>query len=178
MRPALLVIDMQHGVFEAAAPIYRSDPLLATVAGLLARARATGVPVVFVEDEDVGPADTRAGTTHARIAPLPGEPVIRKRASDSFHDTALEATLRAAAIDRLVIVGCMTEQCIDSACRRATTLGFAVTLVADGHSTSDTRVLAAPQIIAHHNQLLDGFGCEVRGVVAEITVVSSEDVAL
>jgi hypothetical protein len=32
-----------------------------------------------------------------------------------------------------------------------------VTLVSDAHLTRDTPVLTAPQIVAHHNLLLDGF---------------------
>jgi hypothetical protein len=48
--------------------------------------------------------------------------------------------------------------CVDSACRAARALDYEVVLVADGHSTYDTPVLSAGQIIAHHNRLLaDGF---------------------
>ena len=42
--------------------------------------------------------------------------------------------------------------------RAARSLDYEVVLVADGHSTYDTPVLSAGQIIAHHNRLLaDGF---------------------
>ena len=43
------------------------------------------------------------------------------------------------------------ETCTD---RRALALGYPVTLVADGHSTVDNRVLTASQITAHHNETL------------------------
>jgi len=33
---------------------------------------------------------------------------------------------------------------------------FDVTLVADGHSTTDSEALSAEQIIAHHNEVLHG----------------------
>jgi len=46
---------------------------------------------------------------------------------------------------------------IDTACRHATTLGFDVTLVSDGHTTIDNDSLKAEQIIAHHNRALNGF---------------------
>lgn len=66
--------------------------------------------------------------------------------------------MQANGINHLVIVGCKTEYCIDSACRKATTLGYDVTLVRDGHSTSDSAVLSGEQIIAHHNTCLHGLG--------------------
>lgn len=47
-----------------------------------------------------------------------------------------------------------TEMCVDSACRGAAALGYRVVLVADGHTTYDTPVIAADLIIAHHNGLL------------------------
>jgi hypothetical protein len=35
-------------------------------------------------------------------------------------------------------------------------LGYRVTLVKDGHTTYDTPILSAAQIIKHHNHTLDG----------------------
>lgn len=52
----------------------------------------------------------------------------------------------------------MTEYCVDTTCRRATSLGYDVTLAGDAHLTRDNKVLSAASIIAHHNFLLDGFG--------------------
>jgi hypothetical protein len=36
-------------------------------------------------------------------------------------------------------------------------MGYDITLVKDAHSTWDSRTLSAPQIIAHHNDALDGW---------------------
>jgi hypothetical protein len=46
---------------------------------------------------------------------------------------------------------------VDTTCRRATTLGYDVTLAGDAHTTM-SEVLPAEQIIAHHNATLDDFG--------------------
>ncbi len=46
---ALLVIDLQVGNFEDAAPVYGGSDLLAKISRLIARARAAGVPVVYVQ---------------------------------------------------------------------------------------------------------------------------------
>jgi nicotinamidase-related amidase len=58
-------------------------------------------------------------------------------------------------------VGLQTELCVDTTVRRACTLGYRITLVADGHSTLDNGVLTAAQIIAHHNATLANFGPQV-----------------
>jgi hypothetical protein len=57
---------------------------------------------------------------------------------------------------------------VDTTCRRATSLGYDVTLVGDAHLTKDSEVLTAAEIIAHHNFVLDDFGAgdHVVGVQA------------
>jgi hypothetical protein len=47
-----------------------------------------------------------------------------------------------------------------------------VTLVADGHTTTDSLALRAEQIVKHHNELLDGFGPEGN----EIRVIQGAEV--
>jgi nicotinamidase-related amidase len=65
-----------------------------------------------------------------------------------------------ALVDRTdcVIAGMQTEFCVDSACRAAAALGYRVVLASDAHTSFDTSVLSATQIVAHHNLTLRGFG--------------------
>ena len=58
----------------------------------------------------------------------------------------------------------MTEYCVDTTCRRAVTLGYDVTLVADAHLTRNTPILTAAQIIAHHNLLLEGLSAGIHSI--------------
>jgi nicotinamidase-related amidase len=56
------------------------------------------------------------------------------------------------------------EFCVDTTTRRALALGYPVTLVSDGHTTMDNRILTAAQISAHHTETLaniESFGCTV-----------------
>ena len=160
MKAALLIIDVQTGLVELI-PREVKDGVLSNVAGLLSKARSSSLPVLFVQHD--GPkghpleVNTAGWAIHASILPLEGETVIRKRASDSFFETRLAEELEKRGIDHLIAVGGMSEYCIDTTCRRAVTLGYDVTLVADGHLTRDTPVLTASQIITHHNLVLDGF---------------------
>jgi nicotinamidase-related amidase len=158
MTSALMIVDVQQGMFAVSPPPHRGEEIVRRIAGLLARARAEGRPVVHVQ-HDGGPGHVLAkGSTgwphHPLVAPRPGEIVVEKRHSSSFHDTDLHRRLADAGIDRLVIAGMQTEMCVDSACRGAVALGYRVVLVADGHTTWDTPVVDAERIIAHHNRLL------------------------
>jgi nicotinamidase-related amidase len=163
---ALLVVDVQVGQIER--PVFRGEEVLALIRGLLKRARAAGVPVVHVRHEaaegELFERGSRGWEIHPSAAPDAGEPVVAKRAADAFHETGLREVLDGLGVRRLVVAGCRTDYCIDTTCRRATTLGYDVTLAADAHTTTDNDVLRAAQIIAHHNATLDDFGDESHAV--------------
>ncbi|HEY3146859.1 MAG TPA: cysteine hydrolase family protein [Dongiaceae bacterium] len=165
-KQALLLIDIQQGMFGPEEVCHEPERVLANAAALLTRARAAGVPVFHVqhcEDEGAPLAHKSAGwQIRPEVAPRAGEPVTEKWACSSFYKTDLDQRLRAAGIGRLVIAGLQSEFCIDTACRVAQTLGYAVTLAGDAHSTMDNPVLKADQIIRHHNRLLSGIVESVR----------------
>ena len=88
--------------------------------------------------------------------------MVQKRHPDAFQDTNLQRELESRGIERLIVTGIQTEYCVDTTCRRAYSLGYGVTLVEDAHSTWDTDLLTAPQIIAHHNDVLGGWFAELK----------------
>lgn len=153
-----MIVDVQQCMFALPQPLHRGEEVVRRIAGLLARARAQGLPVVHVQ-HDGGPGHVLAKGSagwphHPLVAPRDGEIVVEKQHSSAFHDTDLDRRLSDAGIDRLVIAGMQTEMCVDSACRGAVALGYRVVLVTDGHTTYDTPVIPADRIIAHHNRLL------------------------
>ncbi|MDF2628459.1 MAG: cysteine hydrolase, partial [Symbiobacteriaceae bacterium] len=117
-KDALLVIDVQPGNIGTC---YQPDAVVGVIAGLLEKARAADVPVIYVQDDDVGPEGSSEWQIDARVAPRAGEPVVRKKACDAFYGTKLHEVLQEKGVGRLGVVGARTEYCIDSACRRATT---------------------------------------------------------
>ena len=44
-RTALVVIDVQNGMFEEAYPVYQGEILLQNIKELLAKARTSGTPI-------------------------------------------------------------------------------------------------------------------------------------
>jgi nicotinamidase-related amidase len=162
MTTALLIIDLQRGMFEAGDTPHEGEAVLSRVARLAERARAEGVPVLHVRHAgDAGDAlekGTPGFEIHPQVAPKSGEPVITKTRCSAFFNTPLRDELARRGIDRLVVAGMQTEYCVDTSCRAAADLGYKVTLVRDGHSTFDNGVLPAEKIVAHHNRTLGGGG--------------------
>jgi nicotinamidase-related amidase len=160
-RTALLIVDAQVGLVELM-PDEVQKGVLPRIKALLAKARASGIPVIHIQhDGQKGhplETDTKAWEIHPSLKPANGELVIRKLASDSFFGTTLQKELEKRGITHLIVAGGMTEYCVDTTCRRATSLGYDVTLAGDAHLTRDNRVLTAANVIAHHNFVLDGFG--------------------
>lgn len=173
MDTALLILDAQRNMFDPET-VYQADSLLSRVEALIHRARAAGAPVIFARHNgDPGEANAPHSTGwefHPRLAPLPSEAIVDKHTPDAFYQTELAGLLAGQAIRRLVISGLLTELGVDTTCRRARSLEYDVTLVADGHSTATyerSGSLTAEQIIAHHNRVLQAFA-DVRPA-AEVT---------
>ena len=165
MRSALVVIDVQRGMFMPPSPAYRGEEIVQRITDLLRRARARKVPVIHVQ-HDGGPGDVLAHGSqgwllHESVSPAAGEKVVEKRHCSAFQDTALQTELSVARAKRLVIAGLQTEFCVDTTCRAASALGYKVVLASDAHTTFDSSVLSAADIIAHHNKTLGGTFCEL-----------------
>ncbi|HEY2995770.1 MAG TPA: isochorismatase family protein [Methylomirabilota bacterium] len=111
------------------------------------------------------------GDLQRRARAADGEVVIGKTASDSFHRTSLQDELRRRAVKHLVVTGMQTEYCVDTTVRQAISLGFDVTLVADGHTTRDA-LLPAADAIRHHNSVLSSLAHPDH----HVTVVAGRDV--
>jgi ureidoacrylate peracid hydrolase len=109
-----------------------SDPRLADVPAGVSRKRlaeelidATGKPFSLHEDDPASQIDPR-------IAPQPGDTVIRKASSGAFSTSTIDLTLRSSGISSLVFVGGITEGCVSSTLREAFDRGYLCTLVEDG----------------------------------------------
>jgi len=156
---ALVVIDVQSGMFGfPGLPPHDGEAVVGRIAGLLSQARAKGVPRFFVQHAGSKGDALEAGTPgfafRSEIAPQDGESVTVKRHCSAFQQTDFDGILKRADIDHLIVCGMQTEFCVDTAVRAACERGYRVTLVSDAHTTFDTKALAAPGIIAHHNATL------------------------
>lgn len=176
MSKALVIIDVQKGMWgHPDYPPYDGDGVLARIADLIARARAANAPVMYVQHHGIDEPNHpfKPGLPgypfHDAIAPQPGDDVTVKTKSSAFHHTDFDAKLKVRGIDHLVITGMQSEFCVNSAIRGAYERDYKITLVSDAHSTGDTRVATAKDIIALQNMISRDFG-EVKPA-AEISFV-------
>lgn len=157
-KKALLIIDVQNAFFLEQRPVYRGREVVQVIKGLIAQARAAGIPIIYVQHNTGSEMDgTSLWEIHADISPIDGDVTVQKYTSDAFYETDLQKQLQAKGIEHIILMGFSTEYCIDTTCRRAWSMGYKVTLVKDGHSTFDSPVLPAEKIIAHHSNILSSF---------------------
>ena len=69
------------------------------------------------------------------LAPAEDEIVLGKTSSSVFISTNIDYLLRNLGVRFLMIAGCLTDQCVDSAVRDACDCGYLVTTVTDACAT-------------------------------------------
>lgn len=169
MTRALLVIDVQQGLCEGEGAAWDCANVIARINRVAAHARASGVPVVFIQHEDARELvqGSRGWQLADGLLAEPGDLHVRKTTPDSFLRTDLQDLLVARGVNELIVCGVHSEFCVDTTTRRALALGYPVTLVADAHTSAGNSALTPQQVVAHHNATLtniSSFGPRVRAV--------------
>jgi nicotinamidase-related amidase len=153
----VVVIDLQAGVLDGC---FDADGVTRRAASLVDRARAAGVPVVWVQDHDDFPEGTPEWELAAPLGRLVGEPLIRKTRRDAFVGTDFAEVLAELSATHLVVAGAQTDYCVRTTTQSAAVRGFDVTLVGDAHTTVDAKhegvAITAQQIVAHTNMYFSG----------------------
>ncbi len=137
-----MIVDVQDGMDDPGWGRRNNPDAERQIARLLAAWRAGGRPVFHVQHMSAHPASPlrpgQPGNAIKRlVAPRGDEAVIRKTVNSAFIGTDLEARLRAAGIDALVIVGLTTNHCVSTTARMAGNLGFTTVVVADATAAFD-----------------------------------------
>ncbi len=124
---ALLVVDMlSDWAFPDAGPLLeQAAPVAARIAVLAQRCRAAGVPVVYANDNQgrwrsdlrqVVAAAMRGEGAGARIArqlePRAEDYIVLKPKHSGFYATPLDLLLRHLGVERLLLAGVATDQCV------------------------------------------------------------------
>jgi nicotinamidase-related amidase len=122
---ALIVIDMlNHYEHEDAAPLMESvREKLPTLTELVSHARDSDVLTIYVNDNHGDWSAARAELSERAlrgaapelvepILPEPELPFVVKARHSIFYETQLEYVLRQEEVDRILLTGQVTEQCI------------------------------------------------------------------
>lgn len=153
---ALLVVDVQNDVMASSID---SPAVIARIVDVVAKARESSVPVVWVQHSSEELVKGSPGWEYVpELVRDESEVLIHKKYGDSFEDTELERSLAALAVGTLVVAGAQTDFCIRSTLHGALARGYDATLVSDAHTTEDLSEWGAPppaQVIAHTNLYWD-----------------------
>ena len=153
---ALLVMDYQRSVVQM---VDDADALVARAASAIATARVAGITVGYVrvafDDQDYAAIpdtnktftalaasrrlhDTDPDTViDARVAPEPGDIIVRKVRVGAFSTTDLDEQLRAHGITTLILAGISTSGVVLSTVRAAADMDYRVYLLEDACADTD-----------------------------------------
>lgn len=143
---ALLVVDMQNYFLdpEEHAFVPSGPTILPNVLKLMQVCSANGMPVILsrhlntkkdaglmgIRWHDVIREEDPLSEIHPDIENLGGE-VMKKSQFDAFHETNLEKRLNAAGVKQIIMVGVMTNMCVETTARSAFVKGFEVAIPVD-----------------------------------------------
>ena len=191
-RTALLVVDLQKGEYNETRrrekPEYGElwnrieNSVIPNGQRLLTACRSTGVEVIYtvVEcltldgrdrslDYKISGIFAARGSREAEVIDelKPGEDeiIIPKTSSSLFNSTNFEYVLRNLGIEYILVMGMMTDQCVETAVRDGCDRGFLMTVIEDACATYTQH---------RHHEALAGYKgyCRVRTtdrMVAELT---------
>ena len=150
----LVVVDVQVGVVESA---WERDRVVGNVARAVERARAQGVPVVWVQHgDDELTRGSDAWQWAPELRPAAGETLVHKSFNSAFEDTNLEEVLRDLGATHVVLAGAATNWCIRATAFGALDRGYDLTLVKDAHTTEsidlgDGKAIDAAHLVTEFN---------------------------
>jgi nicotinamidase-related amidase len=161
-KTALLVIDLQNGGYNerktAVEPDYTyfydqiRKVIIPNARRLIAECRLVGVEVVYTViesltldgrdrslDYKVSGLFAAKGSWEAQVIdqlkPKQNEIIIPKTSSSLFNSTNFEYVLRNLGTEYLIVMGIVTDQCVETTVRDGCDRGFLITVVEDGCAT-------------------------------------------
>ena len=160
-KTALLIIDMQNDFVREGAPLRVKDAekIIGNVQSALELFRARSLPVFHVlriqrhDGSDVeisrrglfkNTPFAVEGTEGARVIrelePLPGEYIIRKNRMSAFMNTDLDLLLRSLGVERLVVTGIQTPNCIRTTVFDAFAYNYQTLLLGDAVAAQNEEI--------------------------------------
>jgi alpha-ketoglutaric semialdehyde dehydrogenase len=154
MKPALLLIDLQADYLSAAGLQPPAEHLIARAAALLGACRDRRVPVVHVwttihrQPDRRLPHWRRSGRWHCvagtaghdppeRLRPVAGEVVVHKTGFNGFADPELDAALRRAGCDTVVLAGLHVHACVRAVAVECLERNYEVLVAEDAAASND-----------------------------------------
>jgi nicotinamidase-related amidase len=180
-RPALLVVDLQHGIVGLPTTHPMAD-VVKNAARLADAFRSRDLPVVLINVDGGAPGRAEqsrritefpAGWTDLipELKQQPSDHLVTKRTWGAFTGTDLDAHLKQSGVTQVVIAGVATTAGVESTARHAHELGFNVALAVDAmtdmnaeaHHNSITRIFPRISETGTTSEIIDCLGTAAHG---------------
>jgi len=136
-KTALLVIDVQQGMFNKKIPAYKGFEVVGNINILIEKAHAAGAPVFIIQH--AGATVFAEGSEDWKLYPelrfAAGDVLVAKHKPDAFLGTLLEDHLKKIGITQVVTTGFVTHGCVKATTLGAKERGYQVILAHDAHSS-------------------------------------------
>ncbi len=144
MKTAVVVVDMINDFVIGALRNARASRIIPNIQRLLDFTRKKKTPVIYTNDThlpgideefEIWPQHALVGTKGAEVIeelkPVRGDYVLQKRRYSAFFGTHLDLLLRELKVDTLVLVGLVTNVCIQNTAADAFFRGYRVIVPED-----------------------------------------------
>lgn len=151
MKTAIVVVDIINDFVTGVLGTKRAEKIIPEVKRLLDHARKKNIPIIYTCDTHLPNLDrefevwpphavrgSRGSEVVDELTPERSDFLIRKRRYDSFFGTELDMLLRELKVDTVVLVGLVTDICIQNTAAGAFFHGYCIIVPEDGvETTSD-----------------------------------------
>lgn len=144
MKTTVIVVDVINDFVTGPLKCERAQRIIPNIRRLLDFARKKGISLIYTNDThlpgideefELWPAHALVGTRGAEVIdelkPEKGDYVIQKRRYSAFFGTSLDLLLRELKVDTLVLVGLVTNVCIQNTAADAFFQGYRIIVPED-----------------------------------------------
>lgn len=150
----LLVVDTQKLITTE--NLYNYSEFVANVKELIETARKNSVEVIYVVHDDGEGEELTKGKEGYQIfeefAPSVEEKIFEKNVNSAFFKTGLLEYLKRKSETKVMVVGLMTDYCIDATVKAGFEHGFKVIVPAYSNTTLDNEFLNAEDSYRYYNE--------------------------
>jgi nicotinamidase-related amidase len=137
---ALLVVDVQEGIFNKVMKVFNEESLLMNINKMIDSFIIHNEPIIFIRHNNNGmlKLGTKDWEVHHELHKGTDKDkvyFVNKDKSDIFRINEFSVLLENLKVNEIVVTGLVTHGCVKAACLSGLEKGYGVTLISDGHSS-------------------------------------------
>ncbi len=150
----LLVVDTQDLIMTS--DLHEFDTLVENLKSLIATARNNNCEVIYIRHDDgVELTESLEGfNIYSEFAPKDNEKIFNKNFNSAFKNTGLHEYLQGRNEKQIMIVGLMTNYCIDATIKVGFELGYEMIIPEDCNSTESNQFMSAEATYNYYNKFI------------------------